>query len=329
MEKNEYEKSGKNRKQIQVLLLIVVSQIMTDEKWKDFPVICGRKFSKYEVSSLGSVRNKRSGHISSTNPNYNGYVRNGFLDDEGNSKHILGHVIVARAFLDKPKSDDLTVDHINRERADNRAINLRWATRKQQSTNSDKSKSGAIGQPVIQYTIDMGEIKRWPNIMTAAKELGMCNVSIGKACKGKLKTSGGFKWAYERQDLDGEIWKEYISGTLSHGSVKDVTNTLSLEPMRMKVSNMGRIKLPNYHIVYGSKAAGGYLKYGEPQKLVHVIIAEAFLPNLEKKPEVNHKDKDRRNNKVENLEWATRSEQAIHSHKNSNLNRYHTSRAVK
>ena len=284
---------------------------MTEEEWRDFPLISGRSFSKYEVSSLGQIRNKKTGYTLSTKPDAGGYVRNGFYDDEGKSKMISAHVIVARAFLGEPKSRDLTVDHINRERADNRLVNLRWATNKQQSANSDKSNHGPIGQPVIQYTMDMEEIKTWPNITDAAKELGISRCNISGVCRGDRKRTGGFKFAYQRQDLDGEIWKEY-------------------EPFGVQVSNMGRIKPPHYHIICGSKTSNGYLRYGKPEKGVHVMVAETFLPNPENKPEVNHKDKDCTNNKLKNLERVTRSEQMIHSHQNnSNPNRYSTAKAVK
>ncbi len=283
---------------------------MIDEEWKNFPMVDGRNFSKYEVSSLGKIRNKKSGWVFSDRPNSAGYVRNGFLNDEGKTNHILAHIIVAKAFLGEPKSDDLTVDHINRKPADNRLVNLRWATRKQQAVNSDKSNRGPKGHSVIQYAMDMEKIKTWLNIITAAKELGINGGHITQVCKGKLNHTGGFKWMYERQDLDGEVWKNY-------------------KPMDVQVSNMGRIKHPHSHITYGSKS-GDYLKYGTPEKRVHVMVAKVFLPNPENRPEVNHKDKNGFNNKLENLEWVTRRENMIHSHQtNSNPNRYSTSKAVK
>ncbi len=87
-----------------------------------------------------------------------------------------------------------------------------------------------------------------------------------------------------------------------------------------QASNQGRIRNRKSKRIISSVPKGnGYVhvtirnngKYTCPS--VHKLVALAFLPNDEKKPTVNHKDKNRSNNNVENLEWATHSEQVTHA----------------
>lgn len=61
-------------------------------------------------------------------------------------------------------------------------------------------------------------------------------------------------------------------------------------------------------------------------KTIHRLVAEAFLPNPLNLPEINHKDEDKRNNCVENLEWCDRKYNANYG---TTLERTRRSRKIK
>ncbi len=92
-----------------------------------------------------------------------------------------------------------------------------------------------------------------------------------------------------------------------------VLSYFSNPPKELKTENRnyrdngvgGKAKYPSVCLSLG----GGKSKC----EYVHRLVAKAFIPNPENKPQVNHKDLDKLNNHVDNLEWVTASENMVHA----------------
>ncbi len=109
------------------------------------------------------------------------------------------------------------------------------------------------------------------------------------------------------EDLPGEIWRDVVG-----------------YEGKYQVSNFGRVKSfcrGRVNLMKLDVDNRGYLRVGlykdgkQRNQLIHILVATAFIPNPENKPEVNHENGVKIDNRVENLAWVTSSENKQHAWK--------------
>jgi hypothetical protein len=107
-----------------------------------------------------------------------------------------------------------------------------------------------------------------------------------------------------------EIWKDVVGyegfyQVSNYGNIKSIDRLIKHKNINRTSKTKGKIRTIRF-------CTRGYpmvmlCKNGiKKMKIIHRIVAQAFIPNPNNFPEVNHKDEDKSNNNVTNLEWCTR-----------------------
>lgn len=113
-----------------------------------------------------------------------------------------------------------------------------------------------------------------------------------------------------------EIWRD-IDGYEGLYQVSNLGNVLSLHPHRSKKE---KPKIISHDNIHGYHRVELHANGNKTKFLVHRLVADMFLPNPDNKSEVNHKDGNKDNNTVDNLEWCTHRENMKHAYVNNLVN---------
>lgn len=183
-----------------------------NEEWRDIVGFDG----KYQISSLGNVRNIKTMKQLKSSKTQSGYCDVKLYDrNQRKNVHFRVHRLVATAFIDNPECKR-TVNHIDGDKNNNTVSNLEWATHKENLRHahdtglivaSDKQRQSAsrnimqnrlLAKPEKRcFFIDHdGCRKEFASLKAAAVAVEGVSSAISMCCQGKRNSYKGFKWGY-------------------------------------------------------------------------------------------------------------------------------------
>lgn len=287
-----------------------VSELPDGKDWRIVPI-----FEDYKVTIDGQFKSYHKDIPRLLHPTVDeaGYPKIN-LHKNGEVYRFSVHRLIASIFVENPLNKPM-VDHIDRNRLNYKASNLRWVTAKENSANRDNSNS-QCQKAVIQLDLDENII----NIFQSAKEAGeILGISVGgirHCARGEGQTSGGYKWDYLEDDEElpyipqkGEIFTPTV-GLYGETPINYPNYIISNFGVSINVkTGLRKTMVSNQYGVY-SFCHEGKAKYFR----AHILVASFFVEG--RTPErciVNHRDENKFNPHYLNLEWVTQKENVQYS----------------
>ena len=217
------------------------------------------------------------------------------------------HRLVCAAFHGPCPNDTYTCDHINRDSSDNRASNLRWASKSEQKCNQTTEPRSVQGlKPIFLRKVGDEEWTWYASAGEAVRKTPLTNLdAMLKEGKSHLGYEAKYAPPLEAQEslpaangLPAEEWKDVGPG-------RRVSNRGRAQQWLRNGTNWGHVFTPKPYD-YGKGLH--YVQFNG--KHFHRVVWEAFGTPLREGETIDHKDRDIGNNCIVNLKAASKSEQA-------------------
>ena len=277
---------------------------------------------KYYISNLGRCFSKKTGKEISTSEN-SGYKKVNLYNENINKLYHIHHLVYTA--FNNDYSDTKVIDHIDGNKLNNNLNNLRLITQSDNVKNAYKNNSKMFQQNIIQaFDKNNKLIKEFNNIKDAYLFVNHKNgTSINNCLRGIYKTAGNYIWKFKDNKITEYNKNKYIDDIkdyISLGKIDeyDFSNYyINKEGIIINTKYKNR-KIKNF--IDGNNYKKVYLYYEDNKKnqyRLHRLIAKYFLENGNKYYNdenyiINHKDKNKLNNNVSNLEWITQKDNTVH-----------------
>ena len=263
----------------------------------------------YLIYNDGKIYSRYINKFISARPS-NGYLTVCLACKEKKST-IRIHRLVALHFVKNPNPELFNVvDHIDGNRENNHYSNLRWTSCKGNVANAFRNgmKSGNTKKVTI-YDEDRDLIGIYESFTKASIQTGISTRTIYKSVKNQcIVSSQGVKYYCECENYSAKVDVPENGKKIPNFSDNYLVTSDGLIYSKFKKGFLKQETSKD-----GYKRVGLKHKNRKEKFSVHRLVAELFIPNSdEKKTQVNHKDGDKSNNNVSNLEWVTPSENGIH-----------------
>jgi hypothetical protein len=276
----------------------------------------------YCVSNFGKCFSKKTGKELSTQC-ISGYKKVKLRDNDKSESYNL-HYLVYISF-NTDYANNKVIDHKDGNKLNNNLVNLRCVTQSENVKNAYKNNLKMHQQNIIQaFDKNNVLIKEFDNIKDAYIFINHKNgASIQNCLRGINKTSGKYIWKFKDNKITEYNKNKYIDDIkdyISIGKISDYNFAnyyINKEGIVVNTQYKNR-KIKNFVNANGYKCVFLYYENNKKiQYLLHRLVAKYYFNNGNKKFNdnkyiVNHKDKDRLNNDISNLEWITQKENTIH-----------------